>query len=328
MPISAWPKKGWIPTLTIAPKIHCCFHGAMSGRYWLLIIALGGCLAASGTAFSQEPEARQKESESQSDNRNAEQVEQQSAQKANQGTSLVAVDLLERIAVALEAIGTDPYAETTQQRAEKDLHAQSDMAYSAKAMAIIAAVQALLTFVGICYLHWTLAATNAVTKIGQAQISPYTRIRECIFHFYSPQAHPYITVIAQNDGYSPARNFRWNVIIEYNTKEKMSLRGEFNKKWKESHGPSVPPDKTGIKESCMVPNMSIDNFAGKNKHVVVRGKIVFVSEDIFRNVIYGEQFFSGLAVKNDDPHSFGGLMANKYWVCNVQLSARFSDWQD
>ena len=196
----------------------------MSGRYWLLVIALGGYLVAPLSASSAlEPADLNQPGQATGGDPSAADIQDEPPPEVSPLANSTIVSVFERIATALEAIGTNPKTKREEKRAETDLKAQTDMAFWAMWVFIAAAIQAVITAIGIYYVRNTLKATRdavaetkAATAVTATAVSDARRNAERELRaYFAVVPGPlrisdglYVRLIQSNVGQTPARNVR------------------------------------------------------------------------------------------------------------------------
>jgi hypothetical protein len=178
------------------------------------------------------------------------------------------------------------------------------------------------------------AGKNAVQetrRIGEAQVRAYVSIKSAVIAFWGPFEHALVKFVPFNTGQSPARNFVWNVTVQYasgHDKQKSS----FDKDWQNRAGIDIPASSDGFPGGAMVPNISLKNFReARDKSapigVVVRVKIDFRFTDVFERDWFGESYFHGIGPDSaPDPADCAAIgMPEKGYVLNPTAAPK--DWE-
>lgn len=148
----------------------------MSSRYWLLILALGGCLSAFALAEGAEQQPQKAPST------------QPGAPETNTHPQIDpdAINAIRRdiarISSTLEAIAAQADSPEDQERQYSDLDAQWSMAQAAFWMVMLTLIQVVIGSFGIFYIRETLRETARAAKAAQASAEVIPRLeRSYIF---------------------------------------------------------------------------------------------------------------------------------------------------
>lgn len=140
------------------------------------------------------------------------------------------------------------------------------------------------------------AANRAVTetrRIGEAQVRAYVNIKSVNIDFLWHAIVPRVDFVATNSGQSPARNFIWNMTLQY-AGSTASRETMFNEKWLEMTGIDIPAASDAPKDGAIIHDMSIKQYiesvAPSRLTFVVRLKVDFRFTDIFDTHWFGEAF--------------------------------------
>jgi hypothetical protein len=159
-------------------------------------------------------------------------------------------------------------------------------------------------------------------RIGEAQTRAYVSISAAQIGFMFNAGAPAVSFVAFNSGQSPARNFVWNIKIQYPAPE-INREVSFNVNWLREAGMSIPATTTAPPESAIVSDMSAKQYVepGGLSVTVIRAKIDFRFTDVFDQDWFGEAYFSGLIQKRTD-----GQMADTPWIGKISPTPKPRDW--
>jgi hypothetical protein len=132
--------------------------------------------------------------------------------------------VLERISRAIDTANEQANAPDEQKRAERDLHAQEQMAKWAKYMLYIAGGEIIVTLTGVVLVLFTLiytrdaarAARDAVDetrRIGEAQTRAYVSIEGSEVSNFGNGVRPSVTTVIKNTGQTPAYDLKVHTMI-------------------------------------------------------------------------------------------------------------------
>lgn len=154
------------------------------------------------------------------------------ADKARPAASAAVENSLARIARAIEATKSDPYAEANENRAERDLTAQQDMAKWAMWMFVAAALTTFLSAIGVFLIwrnliHTRRAANFTGEAVDQARMTTDAALKSVLIsedtakrqlrayvylrhmgHYGFDGDKPRLKVLFRNSGQTPARKLR------------------------------------------------------------------------------------------------------------------------
>jgi hypothetical protein len=140
-------------------------------------------------------------------------------------------------------------------------------------------------------------AIKETRRIGEAQVRAYVSIKSVTVTFWSLLEHPIVKFSAFNTGQSPAKNFLWNITIQYAAGTHRHTLS-FNDKWQSRSEIDIPATSDAPSQAAAIPNMPLDSFRGiidKGLIPVIRVKIDFRYTDVFDQDRFGESYFHGLA---------------------------------
>jgi hypothetical protein len=184
----------------------------------------------------------------------------------------------------------------------------------------------------VTFFLW-LATRNLVRgaeKIGEAQVRAYVNIKSASIDFLSNDTLPRVMFIASNSGQSPARNFIWNVTLQY-PGIPANRQSAPNENWLEQVGMDIPATSEAPPDRAFIPDMSVKQYieeaAPGTTLAVIRTKVDFRFTDVFDRDWFGEAFFSGIMQKrsiNDEDLKRG----ISQWTSQISAMARPRDWND
>jgi hypothetical protein len=144
------------------------------------------------------------------------------------------------------------------------------------------------------------AAVIETRRIGEAQVRAYVSIKSAFIGFETEFEHPRIRFVATNTGQSPAKNFVWNVAVQYASMGATQTH-EFGKNWDKETGFDIPATSDSTPQGAMIPNMSLKIFREKPKPgalvpsvIIARVKLEFRYTDIFDRSWLGEAYFCSI----------------------------------
>jgi hypothetical protein len=167
-------------------------------------------------------------------------------------------------------------------------------------------------------------------KIGEAQVRAYVNIKSAGMDFLLGDIHPRILFVAYNSGQSPARNFIWNITLQY-VGLPINRESVFNENWLEGAGMDISASSDAPPTGAIIPNMSVKQFIeGPAPGVLismVRVKIEFRFADVFERDWFGETFFAGTMQKKQI--SLDDLQQGvSPWVGDIFPIAKPCDWDE
>ena len=214
--------------------------------------------------------------------------------------------------------------------------AEATLSYYTKWLMFFTAGMAAATVaLGIATIGLYLAAEKAIgetQRIGEAQVRAYVHIKFIVLDFLLEAICPRVSFMAANTGQSPARNFIWNMTLQYIDQTKINREVTFNPKWQEYPGIDIAAASEAPPDAALIPDMSIKLYvAPKTSHCVVRLKIDYRFTDVFGKCWFGESYFSGIIAKN--PLSAEGFQVGpdgkitvQAWSGKLSPEARPRDW--
>lgn len=153
-------------------------------------------------------------------------------------------DSLQRISRTMEAAENGPDAQAEKERAKENLQAQRNMARWAFGAMLAAAVEVLISAVGILLIWRTLVHTRNVVeaakeankiakaaadeslaetrRIGEAQTRAYISVSKCFVMFKDGKVD--LRVNLRNSGQSPALQVRWHATVTFMVDADTGLR--------------------------------------------------------------------------------------------------------
>lgn len=173
-----------------------------------------------------------------------------------------------------------------------------------------------------------MKASIAVTReIGEAQVRAYVSIKSVMFAVWGPWEHPHIRFVAVNTGQSPARNFVWNVTVQYLSGHSKKTKS-FNEKWLTSAGIDIAAASDAPPDGAMLAEMSLNDFRktiDRGRAVVVRVKISFRFTDVFERDQFGESYFDAIG---PDPASTPVNANAPLKFSALNATAKYRDWDE
>jgi hypothetical protein len=233
-------------------------------------------------------------------------------------------------------------AEKTQQEAEEDTRDRRDKRWYEGATLVIGVatlliliVQAIAFFVQAWRLQQTINTMKGLGReqreIGEAQVRAYVSIKAATIEFMLDAIHPCVRFIAYNSGQSPARNFVWNITIQYfGGKENRESR--LHEAWIEQTGIDIPATiEYSDAGGALIPDMSVKQYIEEAVPglmiTVVRAKIGFRFTDVFDKDWFGEAFFGGtMQSRQVSPEDI--QLGVSRWVAHIAPMAKPRDWDD
>lgn len=171
-------------------------------------------------------------------------------------------------------------------------------------------------------------AVAETRRIGEAQVRAYISIKSIGLRFDGQQADPVVTFLPTNSGQSPARNFIWNVGLQYES-DGVVRSVTFNRKWLENTGIDIPSTADAPQaENAHIPGMSAnllinDTDSSRNTYLA-RIRIDLRYTDIFSRDWFDETYFAGVIVKNPHIGMDGKII---HWMCGELVAMpKPHDW--
>jgi hypothetical protein len=231
--------------------------------------------------------------------------------------------------------------EKTQQEAEEDTRDRNDKRWNDRATLVIGfatllilIVQAIAFFVQAWRLQQTINTMKGLGReqreIGEAQVRAYVSIKAATIEFMLDAIHPCVRFIAYNSGQSPARNFVWNITLQYfGGKENRESR--LHEAWIEQTGIDIPATIEYSDVGGLIPEMSVKQYIEEAVPglmiTVVRAKIGFRFTDVFDKDWFGEAFFGGtMQSRQVSPEDI--QLGVSRWVAQIAPMAKPRDWDD
>jgi hypothetical protein len=177
-----------------------------------------------------------------------------------------------------------------------------------------------------------IAAKQSATtadEVGRAQTRAYVSIKSAKLVFIGPEANPFTTIVVSNGGRSPARNFLWEVSLQYYYNGNILIQGIANKEWLNKIGIDISANSEEEPESKLTLNMGFIKYVADVKpplpHAVVRIKIEFRYTDVFGENVFGEAYYSALVQREQTalPPQTAGIPGWEYRIFPVP---RPDDW--
>jgi hypothetical protein len=168
----------------------------------------------------------------------------------------------------------------------------------------------------------TYGIAQETRRIGEAQVRAYVSIKSVMIAFFGSWEHPLVRFVAFNTGQSPARNFIWNITVQYEA-GKNKQTSSFDKNWQNKTGFGIPAASDAPSdERAIIPKIPLKNFRelDKSLHVVVRVRIDFRYTDVFERDWFGESYFHGIG---PEP---GAKQPEKGFA--LSPTARPNDWEE
>jgi hypothetical protein len=248
-------------------------------------------------------------------------------------------DDIARIARALEAANAHPNAATEEQQARDNLKAQQDIALWAEIMLFIAGGEILVTLIGVGLVGLTLSATRRAAnaaeqsvsetrRIGEAQTRAYVTIKQASITFMMDVQNPLVTFIATNSGQSPARNYIWNVAVQYPEPSINKCFVLIDERWLQGTGMDIPAGSDSPPENVMISapaKIAIERPHPGTTVTVVRVKIDFRYTDVFDRHWNGAAYFVG-AMRRQSGTPEGLKSGAPRWAAILEPIPHPSDW--
>jgi hypothetical protein len=290
----------------------------MSRGNWFSLVALAGGLILAGSADAQivQHDARS--------NSPAQQTQPQPKTEIQPSDLTAIKNQIERIGTALESANNDANSAEEKDYAQRNLKAQERVADWAPAVFFVAFIELIVTAVGVYFIYQTIKETR---RIGQAQVRAYVSIKSVAIRFVDiteNMTYPSVSVVAENSGQSPARNFVWRATLQYICDGQARKRGD-NGPWVLSPGKPISARGELEGDSFVVSDMLIDQFFSttpRHGPILVRGKIEFKYVDVFDQTVTDEAYFSGITdivMNTVEP-------VERWATPRITSEPRFSDW--
>jgi hypothetical protein len=174
-------------------------------------------------------------------------------------------------------------------------------------------------------------AVRETRRIGEAQTRAYVSIKTAGVEFIMEMSVPHVSFVASNSGQSPARNFIWNVTLQYAAGKEINSEVAFYDKWLTSTGMDIPAASDAHPEGALVPMAArgfVENVVPGALMCVVRLKIDFRYTDVFERDWFGESYFSGVMTKHPTVSAEGLKIAPSAWVAQISPVPRPGDWDE
>jgi hypothetical protein len=175
------------------------------------------------------------------------------------------------------------------------------------------------------------ASVIETRRIGEAQTRAYVSISAAQIGFMFHANAPAISFVAFNSGQSPARNFVWNITLQYPARE-INREVSFNVNWLREAGMSIPAVTAAPPESAIVSDMSVKQYLEAKGiiNTVIRAKIDFRFTDVFDQDWFGEAYFAGIISKiSGDGFQIGpDGQTMQTWNGRISPMPRPRDWDD
>jgi hypothetical protein len=167
-------------------------------------------------------------------------------------------------------------------------------------LAFAARRQAILTRDALIVASEHAGHMGDTVDIGKKQVRAYVTITNFTLRFAEfGVIQPNVEFTGSNSGQSPARNFLWNITLEYIVFGEIRRRRTLMDNWENRAGLDIPATNSAVTEGAFIPDMMIDQIQGITSEttVVTRIKIDFRYTDVFDDDWYGEAFFAGIAFR-------------------------------
>jgi hypothetical protein len=202
------------------------------------------------------------------------------------------------------------------------------------ATVVILIVQAIVFFIQAVRLQQTIVTMKGLGKeqreIGEAQVRAYVSIKAATIEFMFDAVVPCVRFIASNSGQSPARNFVWNITLQYfGGKENRESR--LNETLIEQTGADIPATSDLRADGALIPDMSVKQYIEESVPglmiTVVRAKIDFRYTDVFGKDWFGEAFFGGTMQRRQvSPEDIERGVGR--WIGQISSMAKPRDWDE
>lgn len=168
-------------------------------------------------------------------------------------------------------------------------------------------------------------------RIGEAQVRAYVNIKAASLEFIVfGTIVPVVKIVASNSGQSPARNFVWNITLQYVGGAENRSR-PLVENWIDRTGMDIPATSDAPPEAAIISEMSVVEHIEKTVpglvRTIARVKIEFRYTDVFEKVWFGEQFYAGImAARMVTPEDEKRGLTR--WSASISPMARPSDWDN
>ena len=177
-------------------------------------------------------------------------------------------------------------------------------------------------------------AIRETRRIGEAQVRAYVHIKFIALDFVFDAICPRISFIAANTGQSPARNFIWNMTLQY-AGSGISREAVLNKNWlTDPPGVGIAAASESSPDAAVIPDMAIKQYViPKASECVARLKIEYRFTDVFDRDWSGEAYFAGVINKNQlsaEGFQIGmdGKITSQRWSGRLSPMPRPRDWDE
>lgn len=174
-------------------------------------------------------------------------------------------------------------------------------------------------------LRQTVQATESAIaetrRIGEAQVRAYVHIKNAGVDFIMfGVPSPLVTFIASNSGQSPARNFLWNITLQYPNENIESI---LNPNWLNGIGYDVAANSDAPSEAALISKMGTQLIPTGTVITVIRLKIEYRFTDVFGENWFGETYFAGTMSLTLTPAE--GIPSGR-WVAKISQMPKPNDW--
>jgi hypothetical protein len=295
-------------------------------RFHRIAVAIAVCaFALAGAATAQGVSRRDSEHQSAAAAQKAPQPEAQPRQT-------VLSSELERIASAIEAYEADANSPGERNHAKQALDAEMDTARWAFWMFVVAAVEIVVTAIGVVLVLLTLRQTR---RIGQAQVRSYINIKSAAIYFSGKEGLPFVDIVAVNSGQSPAREFMWRPQIRYFADDEKGAANEIEDGWGSHPGIDIAAgSETESPFLFVVADFNLLSYiAGcesELERLAVAVCIDFSYLDVFGQRYTEAAYFAGVAELGDPEENKRKIFpANtSAWYCHLNRIARTPAWDE
>lgn len=191
----------------------------------------------------------------------------------------------------------------------------------------LAAIGALLA-ASIAALY-AKRAVDETRRIGEAQARAYVSARSIKGEFLVTKAFPMIELTVSNSGQSPARNFVWRAIIQYNPRGPFFYEAASHASLDDRSGVEIPATTEFGGLKTFIQNASVADCVVKSAPGTVifesRIKIEFKFRDVFGIDHFGEAYFFGAVSRRPlTPEQVG--LGESGWAGLFELVPEPDDW--
>jgi hypothetical protein len=247
----------------------------------------------------------------------------------------------------------DKAAEDERERKEKAeldrklVDFNGDLAFYTKILALLAGIQLTALFLQTYFFFDSVKVSKSATEaarvsataakqtadsadaIGRAQTRAYISIKSTGVVFFGRDSDPLINIVVSNGGQTPARDFKWEVSLQYYFERQIIVEATANREWLNRPGVDIPPRSEVQPESKLTLNMSFKRFVADTSpplpHVAVRIKIEYRSMDVFGKEGFGEAYFSAMIQRNP-PEGMPKAIGLGGWGYSIFSVPRPDDW--